>query len=43
MGKRLTPDAFVIIDEKTDFAMTATEPNVSNEELVTQQNIFLLS
>lgn len=43
MGKRLTPDTFVIIDEKTDFAMTATEPNVSNEELVTQQNIFLLS
>lgn len=40
---RFTPNAFVIIDGKTAFVLTATEPNISKEEYVTQKNIFLLS
>lgn len=37
---RFSPNAFVIIDGKTAFVLTATEPNISKEEYVTQKNIF---
>lgn len=38
LQKRFSPNAFVIIDGKTAFALTATEPNVSKETRHTKEH-----